>query len=142
MIIFYRKTKPVEIIDDVEAQLNEMFGEPEREDKENLRPNNQDCVQETRPDLAQERRKTTEPEVEVVQSTDESVEVEVEINGDVAMEAEEVEGISPIDSMPEGKCNFYLMIFSLNISSYLISHPYITKLSLDLLICKNLSAVV
>lgn len=86
-----------------------MFGEPEREDKENLRPNNQDSVQETRPDLAQERKKTTEPEVEVVQSTDESVEVEVEVSGDVPMEPEEVEGISPIDSMPEGKCNFFMV---------------------------------
>lgn len=84
-----------------------MFGQPDREDKENLRPNRQDSVQETRQDFEQERRKTTEPEVEAIQST----EVEVEISGGVPMEAEEVEGISPIDSVLEGKCNFYLVVF-------------------------------
>ncbi|KAK4310700.1 hypothetical protein Pmani_017758 [Petrolisthes manimaculis] len=96
-----RRETRSESIDDVEAQLNEMFGETGREDKENLRPNSQDSPMETRHDSTQERRKTTEPELEVVQATNETVDVEVEITDGVPLVPDEVEGISPLDSLPK-----------------------------------------
>lgn len=72
-------------MDEVEHSLAKMFGELERDDKENLRPNQQECVPEP----------LVEAEAEVLEPGRAS-------HSDNIQEIMEMEDITPLDSSADG----------------------------------------